>query len=1130
MKKYLNLSLVIFTLLLFNSLLNAQITTIRTDVHIIRYSDGSGMTEQTARDAIDILNNYYMNTNMKFIIDEIFTVNTGSTTFNFDFIDCTAISPINLPDPIIQDALNIYFFPNLMNGNQGVTFQVPGNSCAVSYNSAQTSTLAHEVGHCFGLFHTDAICNGYENIVRTFDPETNCYPNWDVAGDKIGDTPAQRNPDGYSYDNCNIDYPTTNPNFGNIMDTQTGAGARTFFTYGQKQRMQDNLQNVLNNIKFKVYVIASNKISGENQSGTTLHFDGRPVNSGEPIDLFYGINHISKTDDEILNTTFKHHDWDNDFTQYKLTENYNIDKNNLKRDAIFINIYPISIKNRLKEVSNSDLGDKEIKDPWWVDGSGNQPNIYRELSSSTAMVFLEQDPTFDPNIPNYSVKAVSPQDINLGGSLGTHRFYFLNRDGTDVTFDNANADETAVVFQDSIQGVDPVAQANFKGTQLSNDVDAFNTNSQRKFVKSDDGYLHKVYQSLGHVWYEISPDNGQTWEIMNDGKPLDNGEGKLPAIDFATLTINGYQQYYTIIVYQEKYNDNYKIVAQLFKNDDGIVGSNIYIHEDTDLLSSSQPSYSNNANPVVAFKENGDFMTVWEFKGAGAGLFVRRATVNSSGILLFGNFAQKLNGTDVNSFNPTIVAPKAPQYGNYRLAYQQGETQLKYGTVNNSLVFSNLDSPSDNGIFTKNRYPSISLYNNVDPIISWTGSYKNVGSTSKQDASLWVDQVVSRAYGRDASGNAGWGSFFIAGSEVNYSNNNSTFDNNAVIVWSQSDPPVTKWAKRRSNGIYADMGDLSNSGVQTQVSSGINLTSIEASVFNKQSVPYNFTLATTDFSVEHSGGGGVSKITNEAIVYYGRAGIITKGAIGFIFNIGDITVGDSVISFIPQTDTIPYRSEDELNQLVRTVNFQLNQQTEFYFSNKYFVINSEFADSLLTDEDVVNFKAELINSSTGEIAGTYDNITYNLSNLEKYDNIDYQVDCSGIEPGEYYLRLTTTVQGDAAYSLANIQEDNVDLNKKNYKKVLFNGESLPKTYELSQNYPNPFNPSTTIRYQLPQDGLVTLKIYDILGREVKTLVNEEKAKGRYEVNFNASNLASGVYLYRIRVNDYVAVKKMMLIK
>jgi len=81
-----------------------------------------------------------------------------------------------------------------------------------------------------------------------------------------------------------------------------------------------------------------------------------------------------------------------------------------------------------------------------------------------------------------------------------------------------------------------------------------------------------------------------------------------------------------------------------------------------------------------------------------------------------------------------------------------------------------------------------------------------------------------------------------------------------------------------------------------------------------------------------------------------------------------------------------------------------------------------------------------------------------------------------------------------------------------------------------QNYPNPFNPSTTINYQLPKDGFVTLIIYDILGREVKTLVNEYKAQGRYEVNFNAGNLASGVYIYRIKVNDFSSAKKLLLMK
>ena len=85
-------------------------------------------------------------------------------------------------------------------------------------------------------------------------------------------------------------------------------------------------------------------------------------------------------------------------------------------------------------------------------------------------------------------------------------------------------------------------------------------------------------------------------------------------------------------------------------------------------------------------------------------------------------------------------------------------------------------------------------------------------------------------------------------------------------------------------------------------------------------------------------------------------------------------------------------------------------------------------------------------------------------------------------------------------------------------------------FELFQNYPNPFNPTTQIKYGIPNDGFVSLKVYDILGREVKLLVNEYKKAGYYEANFNASNLPSGMYLYRIYAGDYNAVKKMVLVK
>ena len=88
----------------------------------------------------------------------------------------------------------------------------------------------------------------------------------------------------------------------------------------------------------------------------------------------------------------------------------------------------------------------------------------------------------------------------------------------------------------------------------------------------------------------------------------------------------------------------------------------------------------------------------------------------------------------------------------------------------------------------------------------------------------------------------------------------------------------------------------------------------------------------------------------------------------------------------------------------------------------------------------------------------------------------------------------------------------------------------PKEFTLSQNYPNPFNPVTIISYQLPETEFVTLKIYDILGNEVVTLVNEEKPAGSYNFSFDASKLPSGVYYYKLRAGNYVETKKMMLLK
>lgn len=128
---------------------------------------------------------------------------------------------------------------------------------------------------------------------------------------------------------------------------------------------------------------------------------------------------------------------------------------------------------------------------------------------------------------------------------------------------------------------------------------------------------------------------------------------------------------------------------------------------------------------------------------------------------------------------------------------------------------------------------------------------------------------------------------------------------------------------------------------------------------------------------------------------------------------------------------------------------------------------------------------------------------------------NYSFTDRNLSSGKYYYRLKQ-----------------IDYNG-NYEYFSLNSDviiSSPEKYYLGQNYPNPFNPSTVINFNIPQDGFVSIKLYDITGREVRTLLNEFRTAGYYSINFNASGLAGGVYFYNINAGKYTATKKMMLVR
>ncbi len=177
------------------------------------------------------------------------------------------------------------------------------------------------------------------------------------------------------------------------------------------------------------------------------------------------------------------------------------------------------------------------------------------------------------------------------------------------------------------------------------------------------------------------------------------------------------------------------------------------------------------------------------------------------------------------------------------------------------------------------------------------------------------------------------------------------------------------------------------------------------------------------------------------------------------------------------------------------------------------------------DKDFCKVEVSSNNGTTWQQAGSYTGTVASVHeariDITKYANHSSQVkirfrltsDKSGAADGWYVDDITVTGYNYSGQGPLTAKEN-----------------TNPYRFSLSQNYPNPFNPSTVIKYSVANTGNVTLKIYDILGREVKTLVNEMQNAGSYNIEFNASNFASGVYFYRLESDNFTDIKKMILIK
>jgi hypothetical protein len=378
-------------------------------------------------------------------------------------------------------------------------------------------------------------------------------------------------------------------------------------------------------------------------------------------------------------------------------------------------------------------------------------------------------------------------------------------------------------------------------------------------------------------------------------------------------------------------------------------------------------------------------------------------------------------------------------------------------------------------------------------------------------------------------------------------------------VWSQN--PYSNWSNksiRFDDGIpvSSSVRTLGTSGkyVQAGNGAGSDLSNMYVSSFYPFTSPYSFGTSGTL--------GPLSKAN--PVFVTGRGFEIDNGDATFSYRLEGLSIDGMSIGFVDAPDTADYGKIEVLNNALVTEPFQINADVNVVFTERSGFADSAAAVDKLGEEGQIQYKVEIIDDATGQVIGTVKDVNLTAANAHALKTPSYSLNTKGLEGKT--VRLKITLETNLVSELTRddeslrdfLQNDRIPIAVRNARKdarrrsnlvltksfrdknavsakssfsaLTMESLEIPTEYALEQNYPNPFNPSTTINYQLPKSGHVTLKVYDVLGRQVATLVDEEKKAGRYAVTFDGRNFASGVYLVGMKSESYQQVKKITLLK
>lgn len=911
----------------------------------------------------------------------------------------------------------------------------------------------------------------------------------------------------------------------NYMDINLDANTNSF-TKEQIALMRTVLQGprstIVNRI-LKISVAIDQKLTDSSSIGSIGMWDGSSFvpNNNLPAALSFkkGSPVVLKSDKEIYNNQKFHH-WTGAFGN-DIQQIINVDNSTGKTlISQFEPVYEgVTVKNSI-EGTESTGGSIGFKDPWLADYS--DPAFGNELiNQGVNAPVKEKTSPFVPSftVPNngdlhkgvflnaadssgsfYSVKALQSEDILLKSDGKYHTFYFQNWNGNDVSFGSASAIETPVIFKSGTS----TANAVLKGTHLSDDSKAFSGNGQRKFIMTPDGFLHLVYSSMGKVWYELSKDRGQSWNLMNGGKPLDIQTSKLPSIDYYDNNV--------VIAWQSLDNTGKSnIKLQVFSNVSGE-----YIAETAGMIPTEE-SFNADASPLIAWGNGGRAVVLWETKGSNGCLSYKYAQITSAQISWINGGV--IPGSDSTASSAALSAAKdAASLNIFNLAWQQGE--MPYARIYYLKMQFN-----DMGVMNENARPFfLSIYanfnTNISPsIISISGGKARMAWKGLNEmGSDWGEYYIVLA----DPDNPWYMQYFNKYAGQVYSPQISLGLDNYIVGWSE--PNGSRYETICTNS-SASIGLKSMAGIDgrnIQINNGGMSSDMFVTAFRSEnlSAPYTFM---------QSGAIGTPSANKSTEPLSGRTVGLVKDNAQFYLTLGNIRSDGMNIHF----NEVSNKSDHSVfAKYLETEPFMLNDKSGLSFTVRCGLKDSLAAVGALKDGRYASFKVELVDDATGSAIGNYFDTKLSRAFLFKMKESQYNVSSEGIGNKLVRLRIVSDENIGGEYFIADrstgkeaaLTQSVTSMN------VSYSGIVKVKDYSLSQNYPNPFNPSTAINFELPRASKVTLKVYDMLGKEVSVLVDGHKEEGRYSVQFSAEDLPSGMYIYQLRTGEYTSVRKMMLLK